>query len=248
MQSVLRLLSFRSVSRTQHSALARVRSALAQCLFACGVLAGVVGGLFVAVPTAMAQDRTYVVEVIVFENMSEAKKGSSGQLYFPRMRSGIGLNSDKAASLGFKLLDDTSNLQEAADKIRASGNYRFLRHFAWQQPGLDAKNAQAIRVSIGSTMKMYLPEDLSPYEKFVPASPQPQPGRTRELTTSTVNGTLKLRLGRFLHLDAHLVFTDTENQKSYRLNQSRKMRSGEFHYIDNPRFGLLVKVVPVNQN
>jgi len=197
---------------------------------------------------AQAQERNYLIEVVVFENMDEAKKESSGSLYYPRINSAIGLTGDKAASLGFALLDEALLIDDAADKIRASGRYRLLKHFAWRQPGLDAKNAEAIRINIGKTMPIYLPDDLKPYGKFIPASAQPQPSRTRKITTTTVSGTLKLRLGRFLHLDTRLVFTDTENVKSYRLSQSRKMRSGEFHYIDNPRFGLLVKIVPLEES
>jgi len=177
--------------------------------------------------------------------MAEARKASSGPLYYPRISSAIGLNSDQAATLGFALLDDALTLEEEAQAIRASGGYRLLKHFAWQQPGLDAKNAQAIRINIGKTMPIYLPDDLKPFNKFIPASAQPEPQRSRKITTTTVSGTLKVRLGRFLHLDSRLVFTDTENRKSYRLSQSRKMRSGEYHYIDNPRFGLLVRILPV---
>lgn len=196
---------------------------------------------------AEAQARNYLIEVIVFENMEEAQKAASGPLYFPRNNSAIGLNGDKAASLGFALLDEALVLDESAQKIRNSGRYRMLKHFAWRQPGLDAKNAKAIRVNIGKTLPIYVPDDLKPYNKFIPASAQPQPTRTRKITTTTVSGSLKVRLGRFLHLDTRLVFTDTENLKSYRLSQSRKMRSGEFHYIDNPRFGLLVKIVPLEE-
>lgn len=198
-------------------------------------------------PQVQAQARNYLIEVVVFENMAEAKKASSGSLYYPRINSAIGLTGDKAASLGFALLDDALTLDEAAQKIRASGKYRLLKHFAWRQPGLDAKNAQAVRINIGKTMPIYLPDDLKPFKKFIPASAQPQPTRTRKITTTTVSGTLKVRLGRFLHLDTLLVFTDTENQKSYRMSQSRKMRSTEFHYIDNPRFGLLVRILPLEE-
>ncbi len=194
-----------------------------------------------------AQERNYLIEVVVFENMAEAKKAGSGSLYYPRINSAIGLTGDEAASLGFALLDEASVLSETVEKLHNSGSYRVLKHFAWRQPGLDSKNAKAVRINIGRTMPIYLPEDLSSYKRFIPASAQPEPSRTRKITTTTVNGTLKVRLGRFLHLDARLVFTDTENQKSYRLSQSRKMRSGEFHYIDNPRFGLLVKILPLEE-
>jgi len=112
---------------------------------------------------------------------------------------------------------------------------------------LDNKNAKAIRINIGSAMPIYLPEDVTPYDTFIPASAQPTPSRPRKINTTTISGTLKVRLGRFLHLDTRLVFTDAEKQKSYRLSQSRKMRSSEFHYIDNPRFGLLVKILPLKE-
>lgn len=197
--------------------------------------------------SAFAQDRNYLIEVLVFENMEEAKNAGAGALYFPRMGAAIGLTSDNAASAGFALLDEAYLLTDAADKIRSSGRYRLLKHFAWRQPGLDNKNAKAIRINIGRTLPVYIPDDLKAYSKFIPASAQPQPSRTRKITTTTVSGTLKVRLGRFLHLDTQLVFTDTENLKSYRLSQSRKMRSGEFHYIDNPRFGMLVKIVPLEE-
>ncbi len=193
--------------------------------------------------SALALD--YTIEVVVFENMRGDKSTGSSKLYFPRAGSAIGLNSDKAAEAGFSLISDNLSLTDAVDKIRASGNYRLLKHFAWRQPGLDNKEAKAIRINIGQTLPVYIPESISAYKRFIPASAQPTPEMTRKLTTTTVNGSLKVRLRRFLHVDANLVFTDIENQRSYLLSQSRKMRSTEFHYIDNPRFGLLIRILPV---
>jgi len=197
---------------------------------------------------ATAQERNYLIEVVVFENMSEAKNGGSGSLYFPRISSAIGLTSDQAASAGFALLDDAFALEQTVEQIRSSGKYRLLKHFAWRQPGLDANNAKAIRINIGKAGPVYIPEDLSAYDTFIPATAQPLSSHPRKINTTTINGTLKVRLGRFLHLDTKLVFTDFEKRKSYRLSQSRKMRSGEFHYIDNPRFGLLVKILPLQES
>ena len=211
-------------------------------LFALGFLALV---SVVCSSAVFAQQRNYLIEIIVFENLSESQKASSGGVYHPRVTSAIGLNGDKAVSLGFALLDEAFALEQAAEQIRNSGKYRLLKHFAWRQPGLDDENAQAIRINIGNTIPIYLPEDVTPYETFIPASLQPSPSQSREINTTTVSGTLKVRLGRFLHLDTKLVFTDADKRKSYRLSQSRKMRSNEFHYIDNPRFGLLVKILPL---
>jgi len=211
-------------------------------LYALGFLA-----LAIALSSAatFAQEPNYLVEVVVFENLSESNKATSGGIYHPQLTSSIGLSSDEAASLGFALLDEAFALEQAVQQIRNSDKYRLLKHFAWRQPGLDANSARAIRINIGDSIPIYLPEDTTPYETFIPASLRPLPTQSRQINTTKVSGSLKLRLGRFLHLDTKLVFTDAEKQKSYRLSQSRKMRSNEFHYIDNPRFGLLVKILPL---
>jgi len=120
-----------------------------------------------------------------------------------------------------------------------------LKHFAWRQPGLARKEALAVRVNLGRATTIYLPEDLKPFKKFIPASSQPQADRTREIRTTTVNGTIKVSLGRFLHMDVHMAYTDAETATTYRMAQSRKMRSKELHYIDNQRFGILTRILPI---
>jgi len=114
--------------------------------------------------------------------------------------------------------------------MASSGRYTVLRHFAWRQPGLDEDSAVPIRIALGQENTVYLPKDLSGFEHFIPASSNPSTSNNREATTFTVNGTIKVRLGRFLHMD---------------LSQNRKMRSRELHYIDNPRFGILTRILPL---
>ncbi len=194
---------------------------------------------------AHAQDRNYLIEVVLLENLDEAKNATPGNLYYPRITSAMSLSSDAASSAGFSLVEEGLSLTEEAQKITGSRQFRVLRHFAWRQPGLDAKNAKAIRVNIGSVFDQYIPADLKPYKHFIPASFQATPDRSRQVRNTTVSGSIKVRLSRFLHVDSHLVYTDVENNTSYRLRQSRKMRSREYHYIDNPRFGLLVRILPI---
>jgi len=201
--------------------------------------------LVVFANAAYAQDRNYLIEVILLENLNEAKNATPGTLYYPKITSAMSLSSDTAASAGFSLVEEGLSLTEEAEKITGSRQFRVLRHFAWRQPGLDAKNAKAIRINVGSVFDQYLPADLKPYKHFIPASFQAAPDRNRKVRNTTVSGSIKVRLGRFLHVDSHLVYTDVENNTSYRLRQSRKMRSREYHYIDNPRFGLLVRILPI---
>ncbi|MEE9320184.1 MAG: CsiV family protein [Granulosicoccus sp.] len=198
-------------------------------------------GLSIANP---ANARDYLIEIVLIENV-QGKESGTGDLYLPKIPAAISLNGDKAAELGFAMVETGLTLTESAEKISKTRRYRILRHFAWRQPGLDNKAAKAIRVNVGKSMTVYLPEDLKPFESFIPAAAEALPDYPREITTTTVNGTLKVRLGRFLHLDSNLVFTDVDTASSFRLSESRKMRSRELHYIDNERFGILTRILPI---
>lgn len=195
---------------------------------------------------SLAAAKDYRIEIVLFENLRDSPVPGNQSLFIPRRGSAMGLNTNVARAEGFLLVDDEMILAEEADQIRNSSRYRLLKHFAWRQPGLDNNNAKAIRLNIGSTLDVYIPQNYADYESFIPASTTPTfDGSSRALKTTTVNGVLKVRLGRFLHLDSRLVFTDVDRGTSYRLDHSRKMRSRELHYIDNPKFGMLVKILPI---
>lgn len=207
-------------------------------------LALVLCGLLPA--TAVAQARDYQIEVLLFENL---RPGSApgATLYVPRLGNAVSLTGDKAAELGFQQIEEPSMLVEHAEQIKSSGGYKLLRHLAWRQPGLDSNTARGIRINAGRSFQVHLPGDFRNYDRFVPVTAGPAfDGNSREISTTLVSGTIKVRLGRFLHLDTRLVFTDMGQRRSYRLEQSRKMRSRELHYIDNPRFGLLVRIIPLD--
>ena len=188
----------------------------------------------------------YLVEVVLFEQLGESGE-LDGALWFPKTGPALSLGGDDAAAAGFETVDAGLSLEANARSIASSRGYRLLRHFAWRQPGLDAREAKAIRVNVGRAFDLYLPEDIAPYDEFIPASAAVRPDRERAVRSTTVAGTLKVRLGRFLHMEALLVFTDEEEGRSYRLAESRKMRSTELHYIDNPRFGILTRILPIEE-
>jgi hypothetical protein len=196
---------------------------------------------------AQAQAIDYKIEIVLFEHVNGSSDIKAG-LSFPRLSRSLGLASDEAANAGFRLLDSGYELNEAVDEINRSSNYRLLKHFMWQQPGLDSNEAKAVRINVGRVSTVYIPQEFSGNERFVPARGSLQPGFEREVQTTTINGTLKVRLGRFLHLEAHLVHTDAERATSFNLYQSRKMRSRELHYIDNARFGLLARIIPLEDS
>lgn len=197
-------------------------------------------------PTSAALAKDYIIEVILFENLFASENVSAPTLYAPRLDNAIGLSSNKAAAANFVVVEEDLVLTENAESIKQSKGYRLLSHFAWRQPGLDTENATAIRVRAGNGFKMFIPNEYQIYPDFIPAAQSASlSAAEREISSTVVNGTIKVRLGRFLHLDAKLVFTDTKLATSYRLNHNRKMRSRELHYLDNPKFGMLVKILPV---
>lgn len=196
--------------------------------------------------TAIAKD--YLVEVVLFEHVTKENNSTVRQMYFPKLPTAIGLNSDAASDAGIEKIDNNLTLTDSAEKLQQSGRYRLLRHFAWRQPGLDSRSSPSIRINVGAVSNVYIPEDVKGFGEFIPASASPEPGRTRELRTTTVNGRIKVHLGRFLHMKVQLVYTDEAAGRSYRLSQSRKMRSRELHYIDNQKFGILTRILPIDED
>ncbi|MFK7890579.1 MAG: CsiV family protein [Granulosicoccus sp.] len=191
---------------------------------------------------ALAKD--YLIEVVLFETLA-GRDASGGAMYYPRWTNNLRLNTEQAEAQGFATTTQGLTLSDHAQKISNSSRYRLLRHLSWIQPGLDAENARSIRVSLGEAITMYIAENTNDYGSFIPSDSAPTASRNASVTSTTVNGNITVRLGRFLHMDTELVFTDIDSERSFRLTQSRKMRSGELHYIDNPRFGILTRITPV---
>ena len=197
------------------------------------------------VGTIPVHAKDYLIEMVIFETKA-GRKLSAGGLHFPKIGESIRLDSEFAAIAGFRRIEEGLSLSENASSMASSGRYRVLRHMAWRQPGLDEESAIAVSINLGDPSTVYLPDNLQPYEQFIPASLTPAVEWPREVLTFTINGTIKVRLGRFLHMETLLVFTDPETGQGFRLTQNRKMRSRELHYIDNPRFGILTRILPLD--
>ena len=198
--------------------------------------------LLVAALPARAVD--YDVEIVLFEHRRGPIVGDD-RYWYPAPVRALNLGGAEAAGAGFEPIEALA-LGAEAERLRANG-YRVLRHFAWRQPGLDDANAVPVRVNLGRRIALFVPEGAEAGGRFLPAAPAPLPERAREVASTTVAGTLRVRLGRFLHLEAALAYNDPDTGTGYRLDESRKMRSRELHYLDNPRFGLLTRIVPVEE-
>ena len=74
--------------------------------------------------------------------------------------------------------------------------------------------------------------------------------------SNSVEGTITLIVERYLHLDLDLLLMQAGSRRpvlysdgpgsvpAYRLNEKRRVRSGELHYFDHPQFGVIARITP----
>ncbi len=135
-------------------------------------------------------------------------------------------------------------LKKEYRRISNSKEYNVLFYGSWRQSGLDAKKAFEI--------------DLQELKNNHKAS-----------SKNTITGNFKLVLARYLHIYSQLEYqrnlndTATEQaisnketaeplneatalkNETYQINNHRRMRSKELHYIDHPLVGMLIQINPV---
>ncbi|NJN50976.1 MAG: hypothetical protein HC809_03525 [Gammaproteobacteria bacterium] len=109
-------------------------------------------------------------------------------------------------------------LRNEIRRLNARGRYRVLLHGAFVQAVPPRETPQALLIQTGD----------------------------RFADRWSVEGTLAITLGRFLHADVALwrqAAPDTAELQL--LREHRRMRSGELHYLDHPAFGVLIRIDPV---
>ncbi len=110
--------------------------------------------------------------------------------------------------------------------LRSSAGYRPLVHMAWRQDVPDRRSALPLRLPV---------ERLREGTAFIDGS-----------ATVAVERYLHLTLDLTLHADSTAPQDQSlfEEPDIYPLVETRRMRSGEIHYFDNPRFGVLALITP----
>ena len=108
-------------------------------------------------------------------------------------------------------------LSAQARRIRNAAHLALLWHARWTQPTPRPAAGQPLLLQLGPRVG-----DLHQLEGFL------------EVTKSTI-----------LHFRAQLWRQVPEASGHISLNQSRAVRSGELHYLDHPKLGILVRIRPV---
>jgi hypothetical protein len=117
---------------------------------------------------------------------------------------------------------------------RTAGRLEPLLHLAWRQPVQNRDTAGWLYIE----------------------SPFHVTGSTGFALPKRLEGAIRIGLSRYLHIDLDLLLRNqapasantyaiaTSPYRSYRMQDHRRMRSGELHYIDHPLMGVLVEIRP----
>lgn len=190
-----------------------------------------------------AENLEYDFSVVIFEDTSNQYINSEKWESYESLQ----LSRDKAINdstpantAGINISDiKTDMLDNQISKLKTTSRYKILVQKSWRQTGLDAESAVDIHIDSTSGTVNGTPG----YEY-----------------RSSIEGTIKVILGRYLHMYFDMIYRKPGNNtvykdnavrinnnvyEVYRIKSHRRMRSNELHYIDHPLVGILVMAQPV---
>ena len=168
----------------------------------------------------------YRVDLIVFIDRSAAAGESMQPLQLPEVARAV--EPYEGAPLragGFEILPDASfGLTEEWNRLRNSKNHQPVLRVAWLQKDPPAERGASLRLHWGNAFTQV--SDLASRLVY------------------PIDGTVALLAGRFLHLDAEMIYTQADplgELRSFRLKERRRLRRDELHHLDSPRIGILAR-------
>ena len=165
------------------------------------------------------KESTYDIEVLVIENRSPATVGDEILI---KDSAKLRLQAADDAVLPNPPSTEPYFQPEIVKMLGQNRNYRVLAYSHWSQT-LDSASKGVKPVRIVSADKNNPPE---------------------------LDGAIRFSMSRFLHLDVNFLFRPAEEQSStlaplYQISEQRRVKSQETHYFDHPKFGVLVRIMPV---
>lgn len=228
--------------------------------------------LLLASTSVLAEDSWFRVEVIIFANQDPAALSAEK---WPEIHAIPESNriaplaqaptADTASEniAPFSLLPkEQFNLTAERQQLQRSSQYRVLYHNGWYQPVAQTRKPKQIKINAGEILdngmhelEGYLAVGRGRYLHFRPdiylsktvnnADQGSTPLTASTATPDTVNTTASAALSSASTAAASL-FPVVPEILTVNLNQARRMRSEELHYIDHPLMGILIEVLPLD--
>jgi len=202
-----------------------------------------------------AQAAWYQVEVVVFEALSPDADGEilAGDPGVPDRAGAVELvvpAAEVAPAAGGGLIPylalDPSwyRLDGVFRTLRTTKEYRPVFHVAWQQPGEGPGSEQAVHL-----VQWRDPAAAAAVAAAAATATGTDPALVAA-PDALIDGTVQLRVGRFLHVAVDLAYFPTGPSAipagaaagSMRLRTRRKVLLNDLNYFDHPLFGVLVQV------
>ncbi len=187
--------------------------------------------LAAALPLTAHAER-YRIDLIVFLDRGGMTTELPKPFVPPDLTKALELTPEALAGSSIELVPDAAfGMPEVWNRLRGSRRYQPLMKLAWMQTDPVADRVLPLHLHSG------LPLTVLPGSADPAASPAPM--------YQTVDGTVALRLSRYLFLDADLIYTQPQPDGalvSYSLKEVRKMKRDELHYLDSPKLGIVAKV------
>lgn len=179
----------------------------------------------------------------------------------------VDLTPTNASDIAFQQLS-TEQVQsyDVGQRLAGSRNYKMLYKAAWRQPFVSRQEAPTVFISAGNqetsnrrelegTLRLhkgrYLHVDahlvLGKYEEHfqeIGATPAP----TTLGTSSNANTPLPSQANAFDDTEPLVASPEVMALEIFELKESRRMRSGELHYLDHPKFGMLIQINRIKEN
>ena len=216
----------------------------------------------------------YDIEILLFENLKQNPNNTEiwpSSMEFQAPENSLYIGSPYPGAIPSKynprftfkpIKASTYQLLDEAKALTEHEDFRIIYHRSWRQPGMNKDNAVSVIIEKDipripyatapmASQQALLNSDLVEYDKII---------NQRLPKINNLKGLITINLSRFLHIQTDIQFTQhvpvkKENETDpasivikpqvYQLKQTRKMRSKELHYLDNPKLGMLVYITPV---
>ena len=169
------------------------------------------------------KENLYEVEVVVF---TTRLPGLIGDELWTHDTVNTSLAGLKDAIIPAAATPSEMILTDAVATLERHDRFRVLAHKGWIQIAEAKSDSKMVRIQGGN------PDEL--------------------------DGTLRFYMSRYLHLDINMLYSETAtggiffaadsaaaDKMSYRISVQRRIKSQETHYFDHPKFGVLVRVKPL---
>jgi len=173
--------------------------------------------------------RQFNIELLIFQNLIENDGGEIWPVDYSTLLEDSAETPTPAPEEPLAvtwLPEEGFHLTAERNALGHSSRYRPLAYLAWRQEVTDRHQARPL----------VLPTPENPTEVYVDGS-----------VTVAVERYLHLTLDLQLHIPPDTVQNETTEAleiPAIRLTEKRRMRSGEIHYFDNPRFGAITLITP----